>query len=407
MRSIRFPPELVDRVIDYLHDHPHTLKSISLVCRAWSAASQLHLFHTVNLSSETRSGSFLKVLQSAPKLAGHVRELRVEQFRRRAGRWIADSTTILELIPKLHGVKSLSIVTKAYAEDRRFGWPIFARLGSVERLAISEFETPARAHREKDGLALFLNRFPRLRFLALSVSPDYALEPPHDISKPLRPCFHLSTLELGECCDLWTLDWLLKTPPVLECLDLSCNSAANVAHAERILAATGMSLKSLKLRALPQFDGPGMYTWLQTRVAADPLRSEILRLLERAEVNTSPLSLRLENFPLVTGVLPQLPLYPDTLLLKALQTMPAGSLDTLIVGLDASGDAPSRRVSKAVAWENVDDVLARRVPELKRLDIVIRFFQGDSSELERQIKAALPRISAIAYLFFSHRQDVF
>lgn len=40
-------PELVDRLIDYLHDDPKTLRSTSFVARSWRSTSQLHLVHDV------------------------------------------------------------------------------------------------------------------------------------------------------------------------------------------------------------------------------------------------------------------------------------------------------------------------------------------------------------------------
>ncbi|KAG7447428.1 uncharacterized protein BT62DRAFT_892499 [Guyanagaster necrorhizus] len=44
MKGPRFPPELCDRFIDFLHDDRKALKECSLVCRAWIPASRFHLF---------------------------------------------------------------------------------------------------------------------------------------------------------------------------------------------------------------------------------------------------------------------------------------------------------------------------------------------------------------------------
>lgn len=43
------PNELVDRVIDFLHDIPQALKACSLVCHIWSPAARFHLFHNIQV----------------------------------------------------------------------------------------------------------------------------------------------------------------------------------------------------------------------------------------------------------------------------------------------------------------------------------------------------------------------
>ncbi|EMD30984.1 hypothetical protein CERSUDRAFT_60622, partial [Gelatoporia subvermispora B] len=44
-----FPPELTDRVIDYLHDDNTALGNCGLVCRAWLPSSRMHLFRHTKL----------------------------------------------------------------------------------------------------------------------------------------------------------------------------------------------------------------------------------------------------------------------------------------------------------------------------------------------------------------------
>jgi len=43
------PPELVDSIIDYLHDDSVALKNCSLVCHSWIPSSRYHLFRQVSL----------------------------------------------------------------------------------------------------------------------------------------------------------------------------------------------------------------------------------------------------------------------------------------------------------------------------------------------------------------------
>ncbi|OCH87435.1 hypothetical protein OBBRIDRAFT_736158, partial [Obba rivulosa] len=41
------PPELTDRVIDFLHDDLNALRSCALVCHAWLSASRYHVFRSL------------------------------------------------------------------------------------------------------------------------------------------------------------------------------------------------------------------------------------------------------------------------------------------------------------------------------------------------------------------------
>ena len=54
----KFPFELFDVVIDFLHDDLKTLRACSLVSREWVASSRFHIFRSVTLHHRTRKGSF-------------------------------------------------------------------------------------------------------------------------------------------------------------------------------------------------------------------------------------------------------------------------------------------------------------------------------------------------------------
>ena len=47
-RDLFIPQELVDYVLDHLHQDKQTLRQCSLVCRAWVASSSLHLFECLS-----------------------------------------------------------------------------------------------------------------------------------------------------------------------------------------------------------------------------------------------------------------------------------------------------------------------------------------------------------------------
>jgi hypothetical protein len=69
---VQLPQELVDWVIDYLHDDPDELYACSLVCRDWLPSSRYHKFGTILLqSSITAPESF----ETCPIAAEYVRNL--------------------------------------------------------------------------------------------------------------------------------------------------------------------------------------------------------------------------------------------------------------------------------------------------------------------------------------------
>ena len=53
----KFPSELFDVVIDFLHNDLKTLRACSLVSRAWVASSRLHIFRNVTIHHCTRKGT--------------------------------------------------------------------------------------------------------------------------------------------------------------------------------------------------------------------------------------------------------------------------------------------------------------------------------------------------------------
>lgn len=71
-------PELIDRVIDHLHDDEETLRACSLVARSWLPASRFHLFQTLYIFNEREFWALVELLQKNPGLGSHVRELALD-----------------------------------------------------------------------------------------------------------------------------------------------------------------------------------------------------------------------------------------------------------------------------------------------------------------------------------------
>ena len=73
----RIPPELTDRIIDFLHSDRQALATCALVCKSWIPSSRLHLFETLYLASSKilKLTHFLDSNDST--IERHVRTLKV------------------------------------------------------------------------------------------------------------------------------------------------------------------------------------------------------------------------------------------------------------------------------------------------------------------------------------------
>ena len=50
MSDLRFPPEIWDHIVDFLHDQPETLKQCCLVSKSWVPRTRTHLFGEIAFS---------------------------------------------------------------------------------------------------------------------------------------------------------------------------------------------------------------------------------------------------------------------------------------------------------------------------------------------------------------------
>jgi hypothetical protein len=74
----RLPPEVIDRIIDYLHDSPADLRTSALVCKPWLASSRFHLFSSVSIDPwhfYSFCCNLYAAIQQSPHIALLVREL--------------------------------------------------------------------------------------------------------------------------------------------------------------------------------------------------------------------------------------------------------------------------------------------------------------------------------------------
>ncbi|KAK0499174.1 hypothetical protein EDD18DRAFT_64795 [Armillaria luteobubalina] len=81
--SDSLPQEIIDAIIDELKDYKYDLKSCSLTCRSFVPQTRIHLFASIELSSNRRCQQFMAMRSSSPHdhLSAHIRSLTIN-FRR-------------------------------------------------------------------------------------------------------------------------------------------------------------------------------------------------------------------------------------------------------------------------------------------------------------------------------------
>ncbi|KAJ7726716.1 hypothetical protein DFH07DRAFT_236345 [Mycena maculata] len=78
--KLQIPQELVDKIIDEIHESPSSLQSCALVAHSFLSQSQMHLFARMELKENSPSSPrrFSDLISASPHLALHVRSLDLE-----------------------------------------------------------------------------------------------------------------------------------------------------------------------------------------------------------------------------------------------------------------------------------------------------------------------------------------
>ena len=74
---MRIPPEIVDRIIDYVHDDVKTLAVCSLIARDWVPSTRLHLFAKLSLLSAHEVARLTELDSFAPNILYYCQELTI------------------------------------------------------------------------------------------------------------------------------------------------------------------------------------------------------------------------------------------------------------------------------------------------------------------------------------------
>ncbi|KAH9856378.1 hypothetical protein C2E23DRAFT_944504 [Lenzites betulinus] len=164
-RQWRLPLELLEQIVDHLHNDVAALRSCALVCRSLVASVRHYLFHRIVITAKNFVNAVLLFVKN-PHLAGHVREL----------------VRVAARPPRGQGPPKLL---------RVFALVLAPRLSNVVRLTLKDVPFDAGV------VALFASPFPRLHTLSLF---DCWFRCNADLDALVRAHPGVHTLRCGRLC---------------------------------------------------------------------------------------------------------------------------------------------------------------------------------------------------------------
>lgn len=118
--TITLPAELIDQVIDHLHDDVLALRACCITSRAWVSRARYHIFHDILLSAD-RADAFAMLLETSPHISHFVKSLNIkgeaDQIFNKSDYLVA---VVPAIAPKLTRLKNLRIdsVTLAHLHPK-------------------------------------------------------------------------------------------------------------------------------------------------------------------------------------------------------------------------------------------------------------------------------------------------
>jgi len=294
------PQELVDHVLDHLHDDPLTLSSCSLVCHSWLPTTRYHLFSTVAFRprlSDSPIGQPVElcprlheILLVNPNLARYIRHLEIWEgapgahpSRCEMGYviWIARETTLPLVLSKLKCLRRLELcgnVNISYSEfsdtlrsalSNAFSLPslVYLRVHNVSFPTSFSFVSMLSRLHSLRGLALssvsFRDSEPLDDFPGDLPSPPDSedvfnqvdFNPSHALTRSSTSVLEFLTLDFIDCDQLGA--WLLGPHCPLQyhaLRELRISHSQSTTMASTLLRLAGVSLEHLHLKPGP-WDG--------------------------------------------------------------------------------------------------------------------------------------------------------
>ncbi|THH28026.1 hypothetical protein EUX98_g6164 [Antrodiella citrinella] len=253
--TAKLPLDLTDRVIDFMHDDTATLRTCSLICRAFLRRSRYYRFRFVSLNQRTGE-SFERLLNTSPDVGVYVRDLHVSVSTfERYPTWVDDR--LPRMVPKMPHVTLLHL--KGNGEYRAAA---FSNLTSVRELCLTHCQMYS-----MNEFVSAVGSFPhvdviRLRDVQIGMSQTLAPVPPKLKKAPKVFEFSSSRLHGPPL-----VDWLISNNlHGIESLTLVPLQRAALDSIGKLVQHAGPAIKHLKI---------GMVTLKSDTAFAEDLRSLI------------------------------------------------------------------------------------------------------------------------------------
>ncbi|KZT71049.1 hypothetical protein DAEQUDRAFT_764274 [Daedalea quercina L-15889] len=233
------PAELIDHIIDYLHDDFRSLATCALTCRQWLPAAHFHTFGSVVLWPDTCK-TFAELLAASPELALVVHSVEMRSLVHGSRVWQLVDLSFLDVLTAVTDLK-LNTIRVADAVHEA----LIRTLLTVRKLAVDGcwFAT-------LQDFAALASSFRGIESLAISFllgDPNAAVvSPPPSLPASLRT-IELGDLEWDRMPAVELLDWLGGVPDPQQIIGLSCHVAWEVWPAQMILGIFGSHLQHLEL----------------------------------------------------------------------------------------------------------------------------------------------------------------
>ncbi|KAK7692330.1 hypothetical protein QCA50_003955 [Cerrena zonata] len=356
------PPEIMDEIIGYCVDDIHSLRSCSIVCKAWLPASRYNLFqnHAMRLTRRISEEILESFECAAPSLTGYVRCIH-------ASCQIFLQLSQLTVFPSLEALHLRNLDSSTYTPLISCLDSIYPRLKRIQIKGISYNMNWGGMH-GFDAVSLLVSSMKNLRELSFEATWNCALS--YGSSPiPGPPPSTLTSLELYDLDPHYISQWLLHhRVNSIERLTLDLIARTHNCNLGRYLEFAGPSIKDLTLLDLGGSEAlttyrAGPYTFLTLFTT--------LRTLRIGKFSTG-------NF---RGE-PPMRITPILEILTAKQ-----ALERLVLGFDWKGS----NTMVSANWYALEQVLARpQFSSLRTLEVCINPAQN-LKPARKILRRMLPR----------------
>jgi hypothetical protein len=255
----RLSPELIDIIIDNLHNDRHSLSAFCLTSKQWVASCQFHLFSKMTVTP-LRIPSLLYFLESySPSIASFVRNLVVDDFSDGGlyvnpdGRLSSSTNGLKRIFSLLRSVEHLQIQNCYHSNPN-----VLSVLTNVRELVMEDIHLASLQHTLSCVYA-----FPMLETLSIvgrTTWRNLYLPLSKYKTRPGQPSFSLRKLDLNDRSLSSIFKWLLGLDPVPPIFSLSLSLLANGSQSSMaLLRSIGPSVMTLELKHWNPSVLEGMY----------------------------------------------------------------------------------------------------------------------------------------------------